>query len=342
MQSASTLTVRASVQPWVDHGAPACSGVQAALDRCGTACSAAAVRAPHPTLPFPPPPTSAFALTRHRRFERPAGPAGRVHGRGRERGGHHELGGTLTGADLRRWDADGLLAGRCWRWQDRGPLSKPPRWVPLPWAPDLNASLPLPPVASLPVPLPPTPQAMDGTMSLEEALEKRLNVINCTPADIQAFLKAHPAESRLTPVRCRCARAGPVGRGGVTAAKRALGCAPWDSSARSASLPGLPRLDLPRRPSLAGRAGADPPAAGPRRRCVPDQARSEGFFSGSASTACACAGVDKRQLPARPPAGLLARLALLPRVCSGGFRELCLPICRELGVPPKNLFANRM
>ena len=27
---------------------------------------------------------------------------------------------------------------------------------------------------------------------------------------------------------------------------------------------------------------------------------------------------------------------------SGGFRELCLPIARELGVPPKNLFANRM
>lgn len=28
--------------------------------------------------------------------------------------------------------------------------------------------------------------------------------------------------------------------------------------------------------------------------------------------------------------------------CSGGFRELCLPICRALGVSPKNLFANRM
>ena len=43
-------------------------------------------------------------------------------------------------------------------------------------------------------------QAMDGSMSLEEALEQRLAVINCTPADIQGFLKAHPAESRLTPV----------------------------------------------------------------------------------------------------------------------------------------------
>lgn len=42
-------------------------------------------------------------------------------------------------------------------------------------------------------------QAMDGSMSLEEALEQRLSVINCTPADIQAFLAAHPPESRLVP-----------------------------------------------------------------------------------------------------------------------------------------------
>lgn len=40
-------------------------------------------------------------------------------------------------------------------------------------------------------------------MSLEDALEKRLEIINCTPADIQAFLRAHPAESRLVPVRQR-------------------------------------------------------------------------------------------------------------------------------------------
>ena len=37
-------------------------------------------------------------------------------------------------------------------------------------------------------------------MSLEDALEQRLEVINCTPTDIQAFLRAHPPESRLTPV----------------------------------------------------------------------------------------------------------------------------------------------
>ncbi|PSC74868.1 glycerol-3-phosphate dehydrogenase [Micractinium conductrix] len=90
-----------------------------------------------------------------------------------------------------------------------------------------------------------TNSAMDGTMSLEEALEKRLNVINCTPADIQAFLKAHPAESRLTP--------------------------------------------------------------GARELIHQLQGRGVAVY-----------------------------------LISGGFRELCLPICRELGVPPKNLFANRM
>ena len=37
-------------------------------------------------------------------------------------------------------------------------------------------------------------------MSLEEALAQRLAVINCTPQDIQAFLGAHPPETRLTPV----------------------------------------------------------------------------------------------------------------------------------------------
>jgi hypothetical protein len=41
---------------------------------------------------------------------------------------------------------------------------------------------------------------MDGSMGLEAALEQRLAVINCTPADIQAFLQAHPPCNRLTPV----------------------------------------------------------------------------------------------------------------------------------------------
>lgn len=90
-----------------------------------------------------------------------------------------------------------------------------------------------------------TNSAMDGSMSLEEALEQRLAVINCTPADIQGFLKAHPAESRLTP-----------------GAKELI-----------------------------------------------------------------------QQLQRRGVAVYLI---------SGGFRELCLPIVRALGVPPKNLFANRM
>jgi hypothetical protein len=43
-------------------------------------------------------------------------------------------------------------------------------------------------------------QAMDGSMNLEQALEERLRIINCTPADIKRFIKAHPPESRLVPV----------------------------------------------------------------------------------------------------------------------------------------------
>jgi hypothetical protein len=41
---------------------------------------------------------------------------------------------------------------------------------------------------------------MDGSMNLEQALEERLRIINCTPADIKRFIKAHPPESRLVPV----------------------------------------------------------------------------------------------------------------------------------------------
>jgi hypothetical protein len=41
---------------------------------------------------------------------------------------------------------------------------------------------------------------MDGAMNLEQALDERLKIINCTPADIRAFIQAHPPESRLVPV----------------------------------------------------------------------------------------------------------------------------------------------
>jgi glycerol-3-phosphate dehydrogenase (NAD+) len=44
-----------------------------------------------------------------------------------------------------------------------------------------------------------TNKAMDGTMSLEEALTARLRVINPKPSDIHAFLAANPPESRLVP-----------------------------------------------------------------------------------------------------------------------------------------------
>lgn len=70
---------------------------------------------------------------------------------------------------------------------------------------------------------PPRMQAMDGSMSLEDALEQRLAVINCTPADIQAFLRAHPPESRLTPV-------GPAAQ---PAQPRACRCAPCQPACRS-------------------------------------------------------------------------------------------------------------
>ncbi len=50
-----------------------------------------------------------------------------------------------------------------------------------------------PPPPPHPHPTPPTPtphpQAMDGSMNLEQALEERLRIINCTPRDIKAFIK---------------------------------------------------------------------------------------------------------------------------------------------------------
>ena len=43
-------------------------------------------------------------------------------------------------------------------------------------------------------------QAMDGTMNMEDALEERLRLIDCTPADVRAFLAKNPPVSRLVPV----------------------------------------------------------------------------------------------------------------------------------------------
>ncbi|MEW5301255.1 MAG: hypothetical protein WDW36_004126 [Sanguina aurantia] len=42
-------------------------------------------------------------------------------------------------------------------------------------------------------------QALDGSLDLQDALDERLRIIDCTPSDIQAFLEAHPPESRLAP-----------------------------------------------------------------------------------------------------------------------------------------------
>ncbi|GLI64296.1 hypothetical protein VaNZ11_007519 [Volvox africanus] len=44
-----------------------------------------------------------------------------------------------------------------------------------------------------------TNKAMDGSLSLERALEERLNIINCSPQDIKNFIAAHPPSSRLAP-----------------------------------------------------------------------------------------------------------------------------------------------
>ncbi|GBF87939.1 glycerol-3-phosphate dehydrogenase [Raphidocelis subcapitata] len=90
-----------------------------------------------------------------------------------------------------------------------------------------------------------TSRAMDGSMNLEAALEERLRIIDCTPKDIKAFIKAHPPESRLVP-----------GAKALIAALQARGVAVY--------------------------------------------------------------------------------------LVSGGFREMTLPIARYLGVPPDNVYANRM
>ncbi|GLC44857.1 hypothetical protein PLESTM_001654900, partial [Pleodorina starrii] len=44
-----------------------------------------------------------------------------------------------------------------------------------------------------------THKAMEGSLSLERALEERLNIINCSPQDIKNFISAHPPSSRLAP-----------------------------------------------------------------------------------------------------------------------------------------------
>ena len=44
-----------------------------------------------------------------------------------------------------------------------------------------------------------TSQAMDGTMPLEEALRRRLEILDVTPSDLARFHEAFPAKARLTP-----------------------------------------------------------------------------------------------------------------------------------------------
>lgn len=90
-----------------------------------------------------------------------------------------------------------------------------------------------------------TNKAMNGQMTLEEAITERLRIIDCAPNDIQRFLTAHPPETRLVP--------------------------------------------------------------GARDLIATLQARGIAVY-----------------------------------LISGGFRELCLPIAKALGVPTKHVYANRM
>ncbi|KAG2492528.1 hypothetical protein HYH03_009193 [Edaphochlamys debaryana] len=44
-----------------------------------------------------------------------------------------------------------------------------------------------------------TSKAMDGSLSLEQALEERLKIINCNPSDIKRFIQTYPPASRMAP-----------------------------------------------------------------------------------------------------------------------------------------------
>ncbi len=41
---------------------------------------------------------------------------------------------------------------------------------------------------------------MDGSLTLEAALEQRLEIINCKPADIKRFIATYPPQKRMVPV----------------------------------------------------------------------------------------------------------------------------------------------
>ena len=88
-------------------------------------------------------------------------------------------------------------------------------------------------------------------MSLEEALERRLATINCTPEDIQRFLAHNPPEGRLTPVggrvcMCVCGRACVRGRAGTV--RRCLGGRVFVAHKRAKGVPSRPLPRTPRRP----------------------------------------------------------------------------------------------
>eukprot|EP00879_Flechtneria_rotunda_P018060 GHRR01018929.1.p1 GENE.GHRR01018929.1~~GHRR01018929.1.p1 ORF type:complete len:615 (+),score=140.48 GHRR01018929.1:3-1847(+) len=89
-----------------------------------------------------------------------------------------------------------------------------------------------------------TNKAMDGSMNLEAALEERLHLINCTPADIKRFIAAYPPSSRLVP-----------GVEGLIKALQARGVAVYLISGgfRELTLPIGKHLEIPRENVFANR-----------------------------------------------------------------------------------------
>jgi hypothetical protein len=145
---------------------------------------------------------------------------------------------------------------------------------------------------------------MDGTMNLEQALQARLDLIACSPADIRAFLRAHPPDTRLVQV-CDVECVGRV----FFVCVAAVG-AYKKTTLSTATL--LPRHH-------------------PKTRTTQhnDNTHTQQKPKNNQKGA-------KRLIEALTARGVAVYLI------SGGFRELTLPIARALGVPPERVFANRM
>jgi hypothetical protein len=341
-----------------------------------------------------------IARRRHHHRQRLARPACRVHGRERCGAGPHQQGAAfvLRLAIMIR----GACSRLCWGsrrgyWRCTSTSRQPSRTqhtpavrlqvalsaaepgIGLPGAlpsglcrpAGLRSTPPPPHPTPWPWPAPP-PQAMDGTMNLEQALEERLRIINCTPQDIKAFICAHPPATRMAPVR----RPPPSTAGAAPPAPR------WHAprglprhrrgalhSARARA--GPPQLAaVPAPCSGASRAGAPAPHRRPPHRRASRRSSGRCRRAASRCTSSRAASGGRPSPPAalqRPPVAcllgacnLLARAAadlpvdiVLPRVhappslpaspaAAFAHRELTLPIAQHLRIPKENVYANRM